>query len=213
MKPRFALLGLLALAACSRSAAPDRSTEHIANSKAATSTPAAVSAEKPAPPREPLGPSIYDLPVTLATASGERVGLDTARGKPVLVSMFYASCAVACPLILSEVAQVLAELPPDVRAETRVLLVSFDPERDTPAKLRELAVERKLGAQWTVAVANDADTRALAAVLGVKYRKLASGEFAHGSTILALDREGRPIARTDSLGQREGLLAALVATR
>lgn len=90
-----------------------------------------------------------------------------------------------------------------------MLLVSFDPARDTPDKLAELVRARRHDEHWTVA--SDADARALAAVLGVKYRRLANGDFAHGSTIVALDGEGREIARTDSLGNREPVVRALIA--
>lgn len=201
------LIALLALVACSGKSTP---AERIAP----PSLPAVAPASEPVPElpaAPPTGPSIYDLPITLVDANAQPIGLDVARGKPVLVTMFYASCSIACPLLISEVAQVIAELPPEMQDDVEVLLVSFDPARDTPAKLAELARERKLGAGWTLAVANDADTRALAAVLGVKYRKLANGDFAHGSTIVALDREGREIARTDSLGQRDPLVRALIA--
>ena len=49
----------------------------------------------------------------------------------------------------------------------------------------------------------------LASVLGMRYRKLPSGEFFHTSPIVALDAEGRPLARTGGLGGREGLMAVL----
>jgi protein SCO1 len=48
-------------------------------------------------------------------------------------------------------------------------------------------------------------------VLGVKYRKLANGDFAHGSTIVALDGEGREVARTDALGQRDPVVRGVIA--
>lgn len=158
--------------------------------------------------REPE-PSIYDLPIELRDANDRVVGLDVARGKPVLVTMFYASCPVACPVLLQEVKQVVAELPAALQDDVRIVLVSFDPDRDTPAKLRELVAARGLDDRYTVAVASASDARALAATLGVTYRKLDNGEFFHGATIVALDREGRPVARTDQLGQRGVLAAAL----
>jgi protein SCO1 len=196
---------LLACIGCSARA----TTHEHANAPIANVAPTAVEPTiEPGPSIQP-GPSIYELPIQLVDATGARIGLDVARGKPVLVSMFYASCSVACPLLISEVQQVLAELPPD--ADVRVLLVSFDPARDTAAKLMTLSRERKLDARWTLAVANATDARSLAAVLGVKYRQLPNGEFAHGSTIVALDGEGREIARTDSLGQRAALVRALMA--
>jgi protein SCO1/2 len=162
-------------------------------------------------PARPLGPSIYDLDVTLTTSTGASAKLDISRGHPVIISMFYGSCTVACPLLLSEVKQTVDELPPDVRQDVRVVLVSFDASRDTPAALAELVRERKLDDRYTVAAASDADARALAAVLGFKYRRMADGQYAHGSTILALDRAGQPIARVDQLGQRAILVRALAA--
>ncbi|HEY5937255.1 MAG TPA: SCO family protein [Kofleriaceae bacterium] len=152
-------------------------------------------------------PSIYDLPIELRDANGHVIGLDVARGKPVLVTMFYASCPVACPVLLQEVKQVVAELPAELEDDVGIVMVSFDPDRDTPAKLRELVAARGLDDRYTVAAASVSDARALAATLGVTYRKLDNGEFFHGATIVALDREGHPVARTDQLGQR-GVLAA-----
>ena len=154
-------------------------------------------------------PSIYDLPIELRDARDRVIGLDVARGKPVLIAMFYASCPVACPVLLQEVKTIVAELPAALQDEVRIVMVSFDAERDTPAKLTALMQERGLDSRWTVAAAKDPDARALAATLGVKYRKLDNGEFFHGATIVALDREGRPVARTDQLGQRGVLAAAL----
>ena len=168
--------------------------------------------EPPAPvvEREPevegeLAPSVYDLPVSLRDANDHAIGLDISRGHPVLIAMFYASCPVACPVLIDELKRLVAEAP----AGTRVLLVSFDAARDTPARLHQLADERRLDSRFTLAAAPEGDARALAAVLGFKYRKLANGEFFHGATIVALDREGRPVARTESFDQRATLLAAL----
>jgi len=202
------ILLLLACVACSAKTPP---AEPAAT--APTSVPVPAPTPVPELPVSATGPSIYDLPITLVDSTGRTIGLDVARSKPVLISMFYASCTVACPLLVSEVSAVIAELPPDVQGKVEVLLVSFDPARDTPAKLAELARERKLGAGFTLAVASEADTRALAAVLGVKYRKLANGDFAHGSTIVALDPDGREIARAEALGQRAPLVHALAAYR
>ena len=198
---RSALLAIT-LAACSGgSPAPAETTAPLAPPRVASPPPLAPSER---------GPSIYELPVELRDAADRTIGLDVHRGRPVLVTMFYASCSIACPLLISEVARVVDELPADVQDDVRVLMISFDPVRDTAAKLATLARERKLDDRWTLAVASAPDARALAAVLGIRYRELANGEFAHGSTIVALDEEGRPIGRTDALGIREPLQAALI---
>jgi len=164
---------------------------------------------------EPIGPSIYPITASLVNQRAERVGLDVDRGHPVIIAMFYGSCPSACPLILSDVKRIDASLPPKVREDTRVLLVSFDGARDTPAELARIARERGVdGARFTLASGPDDDVRTIAAALGVAYRPLPEGGFSHDSVITTLDREGRPTARVDRFGADiTPLVAALASTR
>jgi protein SCO1/2 len=144
------------------------------------------------------GPSLYALHPALRDENGGRIDADVFRGHPVLVTMFYGSCPSACPLLVSNVARVDAQLPPRVRAQTRVLLVSFDPEHDTPAALRDVSARHRLdSARWRLAAAPEEDARDLAAALGIAYRKLPGGGFTHTSVITALDGQGRIIARAE----------------
>jgi protein SCO1/2 len=155
------------------------------------------------PPPIPTGPSIYDLDITLE-ADGP-IELDVDRGRRTLVSMFYGSCAAACPALIDEIARVMRDAPSD----TRVLLVSFDAARDTPARLRELARAHHLDDRWTLAAAAEPDARELAAVLNIRYRALANGDFNHTSAVVLVDADGRPLARMDGLGNHSALVAAL----
>lgn len=196
------LLSFVLLAACASGAPPDRAPVPEARPRTEAMPSEAAANTEPAP-------AIYELPIALRDADDREIGLDVVRGGPVLIAMFYASCPVACPVLIDEMKSVVAELEPDAQAKVRMLLVSFDPVRDTPAVLRNLARERGLDDRWIVAVASDSDARALSAALGIKYRKLDSGEFFHGATIVALDRDGRPIARTDRPGQREAVVSGV----
>jgi protein SCO1/2 len=168
----------------------------------ATSTRAAALRAAPTEPAKPTAtvqaPSIYDLPVALQDDSGAVRPLETFRGHPVLVTMFYGSCPVACPLLTSDLKRLERQIPEPLRSDVRILMVSFDPARDTPAALARIKQERGLDAtRWTLASADDDDARGLAGVLGVKYRKLDSGAFFHSSVIVLLDRQGRPRARVE----------------
>lgn len=172
--------------------------------------PAPVVAAEAAPARANVvlitdEPSLYDLDVSLTSADGESIATNVGRGRPMLISMFYASCSAACPALIGALKQAVENAPP----ETEVLLVSFDPERDTPATLRELAATHKLDARWKLAVADDSNARTLAALLGIKYRRVPSGEFFHNAVIVAVDAEGVPIARMTGLGDATALTAAL----
>ena len=125
------------------------------------------------------------------------------RGKPQLVAMFYSSCKYACPLLIDSGKGVDHALTPAERAKLRVLYVSLDPVRDQPKVLSALATQRKLDrTRWTLARTDAAGVRRTAAVLGVRYRQLADGEFNHSSQLILLDAEGRVIARTERLGAK-----------
>ncbi len=75
---------------------------------------------------------------TLQTATGP-ISLRDLRGTVVLLYFGYTHCPDVCPATMAAGAQALARLEPEERAKTRLLFVSLDPERDTPAKLKEYA--------------------------------------------------------------------------
>src|SRR5947209_19822554 len=88
------------------------------------------------------GDSIYHLQAALVDQRGQRFELASRRGQPMLVSMFYSSCQMVCPMIFETVHATLKALPRDEAAATRVLMVSFDPQRDTVAVLASTATAR-----------------------------------------------------------------------
>jgi len=159
------------------------------------------------------GDSLYQLQPQLLNQDGKAVGLDLYRGQPTLISMFYGSCPHVCPMLIAKIRYLEGQLPATQRQRMRVLLVSLDPERDSPAKLRELAGRHGVDlARWTFAQAPEADVRRLAAALGIRYRKLPDGEFNHSTVITLLDPAGRASQRSSSLAVVDAeLLAALRA--
>jgi protein SCO1/2 len=149
----------------------------------------------------PASDSLYNLEIVLADQRGVEIGLVNAARGPALVSMFYGSCPHVCPMIVSSIQLIEKQLDAKQRAGLRVLMVSFEHERDTPVKLAELAARHRVdGTRWTFARASRGDVRLLAAALGIQYRKLPDGEYNHSTVIALLDREGRQVARSQRLG-------------
>ncbi|HEX4854885.1 SCO family protein [Arenimonas sp.] len=145
--------------------------------------------------------SIYLLEDRFSDQAGKPFVLADRRGKPQLVAMFYTSCRYICPLIVDSAKGVEHGLTPSERERLGILLVSLDPARDNTAALASVAGKRKLDpARWTLARTEAAGVRRIAALLGIRYRALADGEFNHSSALVLLDAEGRVLARTETLG-------------
>jgi protein SCO1/2 len=158
----------------------------------------------------PPGDSIYQLDPALVDQDGHPYALSTTRGAPALVSMFYSSCEMVCPVIFETIAQTVLALPPPERARIRILMVSIDPERDTVAVLKETAHKHSCDARWHLVRGSEADVRRVAAVLGVQYRRLPSGEFNHSTSIALLDAEGRIVKRSGQLGTVDAPFVAAI---
>jgi len=157
------------------------------------------------------GDSIYRLRASLVDQDGRAFEPSAARGHPVLISMFYSSCEMVCPMIFETIQQTLKALPAPERDAVRVMLVSFDPARDTVPVLKKTAQAHHCDSRWTLARCDDSQVRMIAAALGIQYRRLASGEFNHSTTIELLDRDGRIAARSGTLGSADPALVS--ATR
>lgn len=168
---------------------------------AATPAPANTPAVSPLP-----GDSAWQLPVDLVDQDGHPFRLASLRGSPVLASMFYTSCDMVCPLIFETLSMTLRAAGPGVAARMCVLMVSFDPDRDTVPVLHQAFVDHHAGPRWTLARGDAEAVRQVAAVLGVQYRRLAGGAFNHSTTIDLMDADGRIVEHSARLGQADDVL-------
>lgn len=72
----------------------------------------------------------------LTDHNGARRTLEDFRGRLVVLFFGYTHCPDVCPTTLSDMAQAMRLLPPEVAARVQVLFVTVDPERDTPELLK-----------------------------------------------------------------------------
>lgn len=159
----------------------------------------------------PPGDSLYQLPISLQSADGKTFKITDLRGEPLVITMFYSHCSSVCPLLTAQLQRLIGQLPRAQQQRIHVLMVSFDPTRDTPEALRHFEAEHHIqGANWIVARASVSDVRALAAALGIQYRELPDHTFNHSAIISVTDREGTVRARTSELtGSDEAFVQAL----
>lgn len=155
--------------------------------------------------------SVYQLDVALTDQSGEQHHIDRHRGHPVLVTLFYGSCPMACPLLIDTMRAVERTVSPAQREQLRFLLISIDPDRDTVANLSALANSRKLDTRrWSLARTDTTSVRKIAAVLGIQYRRLPDGGYNHSSIVTLLTPDGEIALQSSVLGSADPELIAVL---
>lgn len=139
----------------------------------------------------PAEPSIYDLELPLVEADGRTRLLADLRGRTIVATMIYTSCRSVCPRITEDMKAIERQLPDRERDAVTFVMFSLDPGRDTPAALQRFAAAHQLDrARWRLFAASPEGVRTLAAALGIKYAREASGDIAHSAMIFVVDRAG-----------------------
>ena len=84
------------------------------------------------------GPGVSAIggPFNLIDQNGKPITDQDMKGRPYLVFFGYTHCPDVCPTTLFELSEVLRALGPDAD-KTGALFISIDPERDTPAAMKD----------------------------------------------------------------------------
>ncbi|BAQ71768.1 MULTISPECIES: SCO family protein [Pseudomonas] len=85
-----------------------------------------------------LLPQSRTLPaVKMLDQDGQPVVIDELKGKWSLLFFGYTFCPDICPTTLAQLRQIKSELPKEAVDKLQVILVSVDPNRDTPQQLKQ----------------------------------------------------------------------------
>ncbi len=129
----------------------------------------------------------------LTSHTGEPIDDAQLRGQWNLVFFGFTHCPEVCPTTLALLADVRKRLGPDA---PRVVLVSVDPERDTPEVMRSYLAGFDPAFQGITGSVQAIDE--LAAALGVAHSKIPMGgeEYMvdHTAVVFAVDPQGRRAA-------------------
>lgn len=124
-----------------------------------------------------IGKEVPDF--TLTDQSGKRFSLKDYRGKALAITFIYRDCplpefCIKMSRYFSDMANQIAA-DPEAKKKIRLLSISFDPERDTPEKLKQYGLGY-LGKDakddftvWQLAVGPDKDVRKIADFFGLRY--------------------------------------------
>jgi protein SCO1/2 len=133
---------------------------------------------------------------SLKDTSGALRSLEEFRGRVVLLYFGYTYCPDVCPTDLAQIASMLRALGPQADA-VQPLFVTLDPERDTPAILREYVAA--FHPRIVALRGGEVETRRIATSYKVFYEKVREqrgGNYFidHAAFTFLLDRNGRYIA-------------------
>lgn len=125
--------------------------------------------------------------------SGEQFSLEGTNGTVRLVYFYYSNCPDVCPpstYSLSLVQEKLKEVG-IFGSETRLISITFDPERDTPERLRDFAGSfRADPSGWHFLRGDEEEVRSLAREFGIDVIDLGNGDLAHQNIYFLIDKEG-----------------------
>ncbi len=121
----LALVASVAVACSDGDDAEEGTTDPSASGGVTSSTTLGASGTLFEPPPPSAG-------FTLTGEDGQPVSLSDFRGEVVAVYFGYTHCPDVCPLTLGTYKAALDRLPAEVSEQVNVVMVSVDPERDTP---------------------------------------------------------------------------------
>lgn len=115
---------------------------------------------------------------TLTNQDGKKISLKDFRGKALAITFIYARCPLAdyCIRMSTNFSDLALQLNNNAELKDKICLlsISFDPENDTPAKLKSYGLgymgkgATELGV-WQLAVGDDKEVRSIADFFGLRY--------------------------------------------
>jgi len=137
-----------------------------------------------------LGNQLGDY--TFLDRSGRTVRLSDYRGKPLVISLIYTHCPVAC-LTTTRSLTTIKESQAALGADSfNVLTVGFDTENDIPAAMDDFAKRMGVDLPGWAFVSADADTiKKLSKDLGFVYFPAEEGGFNHITQTTFVDAQGK----------------------
>jgi protein SCO1/2 len=157
---------------------------------------AALALPAPAAPSRAASQDVWQLPGMWTDDQGHRMTMAALAGRPALLTLAYGSCRRICSTSLRLLQQ--AQQDADARRiDLSVIVVSLDPQADTPASWREYRTEHRLQrANWHFLGGTPALTRRVADLLEMNYW-VYDDHVLHDLRIAAVDASGHVVARLD----------------
>jgi protein SCO1/2 len=127
---------------------------------------------------------------TLTDQAGKPVSLAAQRGHYAVVTFLYTHCPDVCPVIAGNLDRLLGTATAR-RGGLRVLAVSVDPRRDTPAAVRRFVAEHRLVPAFRYLTGSRARLAPVWRDYHIAAARLPNGTVAHSTFEILVDPQGR----------------------
>lgn len=145
--------------------------------------------------------SIFNLTSKWNTEEGNVIELKDLKGKPLVMVMIYTTCKAACPRLVADMRNIEKQIPENNKEDLQFVLISIDPETDTPKRLKAFAIENEMdGNHWTFLQGTMGGVREFANVLAVKYKQISPMDFSHSNIISVFNAGGELVHQQEGLG-------------
>lgn len=144
--------------------------------------------------------SIFNLTSIWHTEEGKEIVLKELKGKVLVIVMIYTSCKAACPRLVADMQNIEKQIPVSKKKNVHYVLVSIDPNNDTPKKLKTFAIKNYMdGNEWTFLQGTESSVREFANVLAVKYKEISPINFSHSNIISVFNQQGELVHQQEGL--------------
>jgi len=117
------------------------------------------------------------------------------RGGPAIVVFVFSHCQAICPGLVHEVREAIQALGSD---PVQLVMITIDPERDTPDTLPQIAKDWQLGPEEWLLSGPSTQVERLLDSFDVARERDANGQVAHPPLVVVLDPEGRQAYRLNA---------------
>lgn len=145
--------------------------------------------------------SIFNLASKWNTQDNQIIELKELKGEVLVMVMIYTSCQAACPRLVADMRNIGKKIEEKGGKGVRYVLVSIDPEVDSPEVLKAFSIENEMDSEeWTFLQGTVDDVREFSNVLAVKYKQISPIDFSHSNIISVFDKAGVLYHQQEGLG-------------
>ena len=165
----------------------------------------------------PLGREVPGF--TLTDQDGRAVSLSSFRGHVIALTFIYTRCPLPdyCPRMITNLQAIERRFPERVGRDLVLAAITFDPQYDTPERLKEYARAFQAdGPGWHFLTGSLDDVSRVCAMFGVEFWA-EEGLITHTLQTVVIDRDGKLVASVEgkdySAKQLTDLVSAVVGGR